>query len=190
MREELTRRSNCTNAPSKERWHASCMLAKARPPSSHQRGLRLPLVSSPYPCEPTSFAATTMTGPSTTSFRTRAPPCLSLASQPGKGRSGPTPSLRQAHLGLASIETVCAWRLPSTTTLCEWIFCGSKGAEEKEKNNLFVGALVSLPKPVVLTEDVWTMQELRVAIGRLRSKKSPDQCGVPADVLQHVPEKK
>ena len=54
--------------------------------------------------------------------------------------------------------------------------------------NLFVGPVVSLPKPVVLTEDVWTVQELRIAIGRLRLKKSPDQCGVSAELLQHVPE--
>ena len=54
--------------------------------------------------------------------------------------------------------------------------------------NLFVGPVVSLPKPVVLTEVVWTVQELRIAIGRLRLKKSPDQCGVSAELLQHVPE--
>ena len=48
--------------------------------------------------------------------------------------------------------------------------------------------MVSLPKPVVLTEDVWTVQELRIAIGRLQLKKSPDQCGVSAELLQHVPE--
>ena len=54
--------------------------------------------------------------------------------------------------------------------------------------NLFVGPMVSLPKPVVLTEDVWTAQELRIAIGRLQLKKSPDQCGVSAELLQHVPE--
>ena len=41
--------------------------------------------------------------------------------------------------------------------------------------NMFGGPLVSLPKPVVLTEDVWTMQELRIAIGRLQLRKSPDQ---------------
>ena len=35
---------------------------------------------------------------SATSFRTRPPPCLSVASQPGRGRSGLTPSLPQAHL--------------------------------------------------------------------------------------------
>ena len=46
--------------------------------------------------------------------------------------------------------------------------------------NLFVGPVVSLPKPVVLTEDLWTVQELRIAIGRLQLKKSPDQCGVSA----------
>ena len=54
--------------------------------------------------------------------------------------------------------------------------------------NLFVGPVISLPKPVVLTEDVWTVQELRIAIGRLRLKKTPDQCGVSAELLQHVPE--
>jgi len=54
--------------------------------------------------------------------------------------------------------------------------------------NLFVGPVVSLPKPVVLTEDVWTTQELRIAIVRLQLKKSPDQCGVFAELLQHVPE--
>ena len=54
--------------------------------------------------------------------------------------------------------------------------------------SLFVGPLVPLPKPVVLTEDVWNVQELRIAIGRLQLKKSPDQCGAPAEVLQHVPE--
>ena len=35
---------------------------------------------------------------SATSFRTRPPPCLSVASQPGRGRSGLTPSLPHAHL--------------------------------------------------------------------------------------------
>ena len=54
--------------------------------------------------------------------------------------------------------------------------------------NLFVGPLISLPKPVALTEDAWTMQDLRVAIGRLQLKKSPDQCGVSAELLRHVPE--
>ena len=53
--------------------------------------------------------------------------------------------------------------------------------------NLFVGPVVSLPK-LVLTEDVWTVQELRIAISRLQLKKSPDQCGVFAKLLQHVPE--
>ena len=33
------------------------------------------------------------------------------------------------------------------------------------------------------------MQELRIAIGRLQLRKSPDQCGVFAGLLQHVPEK-
>ena len=54
--------------------------------------------------------------------------------------------------------------------------------------NLFVGPLVSFPKPVALTEDAWTMQDLRIAIGRLQLKKSPDQRGVSAELLQHVPE--
>ena len=54
--------------------------------------------------------------------------------------------------------------------------------------NLFVGPLISLPKPVALTEDAWTMQDLRIAIGRLQLKKSPDQCGVSAELLRHVPE--
>ena len=54
--------------------------------------------------------------------------------------------------------------------------------------NLFVGPMVSLLKPVVLTEDVWTVQQLRITIGRLQFKKSPDQCGVSAEVLLHVPE--
>lgn len=34
---------------------------------------------------------------------------------------------------------------------------------------------------------VWTLQDLRVAIGRLQRKKSPDQRGVPAAL--RVPEK-
>ena len=54
--------------------------------------------------------------------------------------------------------------------------------------NLFVGPLISLPKPVALTEDAWTMQDLRIAIGRLQLKKSPDQRGVSAELLRHVPE--
>ena len=82
------------------------------PPSSHQRGPRLALVSSPYPCgqllplrpaccSKIFLPTTTMTetfSRSATSFRTRAPPCQSAASQPGRGRSGFTPSLPQAHL--------------------------------------------------------------------------------------------
>ena len=36
---------------------------------------------------------------------------------------------------------------------------------------LFLGPLVSLPKPVALTEGAWTMQDLRIAIGRLQLKK-------------------
>ena len=55
-------------------------------------------------------------------------------------------------------------------------------------DNLFVGPVVSLPKPVVLTEDDWTVQQLRIAIGRLQLKKSPDQRGVSAGLLQHIPE--
>ena len=47
---------------------------------------------------------------------------------------------------------------------------------------------MTYPKPVVLTEDIWTVLELRIAIGRLQLKKSPDQCGVSAELLQHVPE--
>ena len=55
--------------------------------------------------------------------------------------------------------------------------------------NLFDGPLVSLPKPVALTEDVWTLLELRIAIGRLQLTKSSDQCGVSAGSVQHVPDK-
>ena len=50
------------------------------------------------------------------------------------------------------------------------------------------GLAVTYPKPVVLTEDIWTVQELRIAIGRLQLEKSPDHCGVSAELLQHVPE--
>ena len=35
-------------------------------------------------------------------------------------------------------------------------------------DNLSVGPLISLPKPVALTEDAWTMQDLRIAISRLQ----------------------
>ena len=49
--------------------------------------------------------------------------------------------------------------------------------------NLFVGPLLSLPKPVALTVDAWTMQDLQIATGRLQLKKS-----VSAELLQHVPD--
>lgn len=52
---------------------------------------------------------------------------------------------------------------------------------------LFVRPLISLPKPVVL-EDIWTLQDLQIAICGLHVRKSPDQCGVAA-LLQHVPQK-
>ena len=54
--------------------------------------------------------------------------------------------------------------------------------------NLFVGPVVALPKPVALSEDTRTMQDLRIAICRLQLKESPDQCGVSAELLQHVPD--
>ena len=54
--------------------------------------------------------------------------------------------------------------------------------------NLSVGPLISLPKPFALTEDAWTMQDLRIAIGMLQLQKSPDQCSVSAELLRHVPE--
>ena len=56
--------------------------------------------------------------------------------------------------------------------------------------SLFVGPLVSLPKPVALTDDAWTwtMQDLRIAIGRLQLKNSPDQSAFLQRLLQHVPE--
>ena len=57
----------------------------------------------------------------------------------------------------------------------------------KMLGHLFVRPPVALPKPVVLTEDVWSMQNVRLAIGRLQLKKTPDHCGVSATLLPHVP---
>ena len=46
---------------------------------------------------------------------------------------------------------------------------------------------MTYPKPLVLTEDIWTVQELRIAIGRLQLKESPDQCGVSAELFTTCP---
>ena len=74
-------------------------------PSSRVGQLSLPmrqlLPLRPVCCSKISLPTTTMTETfhrSATSFHTRAPPCLSVASQHGSGRSGLTPSLPQAHL--------------------------------------------------------------------------------------------
>ena len=74
-------------------------------PSSRVGQLSLPmrqlLPLRPVCCSKISLPTTTMTETfhrSATSFPTRAPPYLSVASQQGSGRSGLTPSLPQTHL--------------------------------------------------------------------------------------------
>ena len=69
------------------------------------------------------------------SFRTRAPPVASQSVEEGLDLHLHPPHHKHTWR-LASIKkTVCAWRLPSTTALCRWTFCGKKGAERK-KNDL------------------------------------------------------
>ena len=123
-----------------------CMLAKARarssPPSlqaaSHQRGPRLPLVTSPYPCgsyflcgQPALRRSFSSPQPGRRPSTARPPP---FAHDPPRACQSPPSPVEEGldlHLPyhmhiwrLASIKTVCAWRLPSKTALCQWTFCG------------------------------------------------------------------
>ena len=90
-------------------------------------------------CLKTSLPSRTWTEifrPSATSLPTPPLLCQPVACQPGSGRSGLIPSLPQAHLEVASIKTVCAWKLPRKTALYQWTFMRSKRCEGKKTKTI------------------------------------------------------
>ena len=53
---------------------------------------------------------------------------------------------------------------------------------------LFVGPLAIVHDAPTVLEQPWTLEELRLAIKRLKLKKSPDETGLTAELLKAVPE--
>ena len=112
--------------------HASPSQSQIQPPispRSHDICSGVPLACSPYPCSrlilpvlclkilPPTTTLTEIFHPLANSFPTPAQLCGPVDSEPGSGRSGLTLPYQKHFWRLASINTVCAWRLRSKTAL-------------------------------------------------------------------------
>ena len=126
------------------------LLAKARArsaisPSSHHIRSGLPLVSPPYPpslpacclrISPRTTISTETYHPSATSSPSPAQLCRAVASQPVEEGLDLYLPYHKHIWRLASIKTVCAWRLPSKTALYLWTFSRLKSPGRRKKKML------------------------------------------------------
>ena len=53
---------------------------------------------------------------------------------------------------------------------------------------LFVGPLAIVQDAPTVLEQTWTLEDLRLAIKRLKQQKSPDETGLTAELLKAAPE--